>query len=129
MNIPILRLGKCLLVSIQGEVSDSALLDLREELARRIGACRSRGVVLDVSALTTLDSFSARMLHEIASITRFRGAETVIAGIQPEVAYAMAQLGLDLRNVHTVLDLEEGLSYLGSWFMESLQDHGRENGA
>jgi rsbT antagonist protein RsbS len=73
---------------------------------------RSRGVIVDVTAMDVMDSFASRTLREISQMIRLRGAETVIVGIQPEVAFAMVQLGLTLEGVATSLDLEEGLAYL-----------------
>lgn len=127
MGIPILKLGRCLLVSIQGDVSDTELMELSRNLAEEIGSSRSRGVVLDVSGMELLDSFSARMLHEIANIGRFRGAETVIAGIRPNVAFAMTQLGLTLTDVTKVMDLEEGLSFLEKNVIGGRRTYGQSN--
>ena len=85
---------------------------MRDDLAEKVGKFRSRGVIIDVTALDVLDSFAVRMLRSLAQMIRLRGAETVIAGIQPEIAFAMVQLGLDLGEVATALDLEEGLVLL-----------------
>src|SRR2546425_469557 len=78
----------------------------------RVGKFRARGVIVDVTALDVMDSFAVRTLRDIAHMARLRGAETVIVGIQPDVAFAMVQLGLTLKGVATVLDLEEGLAFL-----------------
>jgi len=78
----------------------------------RVGTFRSRGVIVDVTALDVMDSFAVRTLGDLAHMIRLRGAETVIVGIQPEVAFAMVQLGLTLTGVSTALDLEEGLAFL-----------------
>src|SRR5207244_2801900 len=78
----------------------------------RVGQFRSRGVIIDVTVLDVIDSFATRMLRAIAHMLKLRGAETVIVGIQPDVAFAMVQLGLTLEGVGTSLDLEEGLAYL-----------------
>jgi rsbT antagonist protein RsbS len=77
---------------------------------------RSRAVIVDVTAMDVMDSYASRTLREIAQMIRLRGAETVIVGIQPEVAFAMVQLGLTLEGVATALDLEEGLAYLNQRF-------------
>jgi len=87
-------------------------LQLREDLVRQVGQHRSRGVVIDVTVLDVIDSFATRTLRTIAHMLRLRGAETVIVGIQPEVALEMAQLGLALEGIGAALDLEEGLAYL-----------------
>jgi rsbT antagonist protein RsbS len=78
----------------------------------QVGQVRARAVIIDVTPLDVLDSFAARTLRTIAHMVRLRGAETVVVGIQPEVAFAMVQLGLQLDGVQTALDLEEGLAYL-----------------
>jgi rsbT antagonist protein RsbS len=81
-------------------------------LAEKVGKFRARGVIVDVTVLDVMDSFASRTLRDLAHMTRLRGAETVIVGIQPEVAFAMVQLGLTLEGVDTALDLEEGLAFL-----------------
>ncbi len=110
MPVPILKQGQVLIVSMQASMSDLDLVQLKDELADRVGRLRSSAVVIDVSGLDVMDSFATRTLRGIAQTTRLRGAETVIVGIQPEVAYAMVQLGLALDDVGTALDLEEGLA-------------------
>lgn len=114
MQVPILKQGAFLIASIQGALSDKDLLGLRDDLANRVREIRARGVVVDVTVLDVMDSFATRTISEIAYMTRLLGAETVIVGIQPEVAFAMVQLGLTLRGAVTALDLEDGLSYLGA---------------
>ncbi len=114
MSVPILKQGEILIASIQSALSDHDLVQLRDDLADRVGRFRSSGVIIDVTALDVLDSFATRTLRGIAQTTRLRGAQTVIVGIQPEVAMAMVQLGLALDNVPTVLDLEEGLALLAT---------------
>src|SRR6266581_4157809 len=112
MQVPILKQGSYLIASIQSALSDADLLQLRDDLADRVGKSRSRGVIIDVTVLDVIDSFATRTLRAIAHMLRLRGAETVIVGIQPDVAFAMVQLGLTLEGVGTALDLEEGLAYL-----------------
>src|SRR5437773_4707795 len=113
MAIPILKLGDYLIASIQSELDDADLTRLQDDLARQVGELRSRGVVIDVTAADVMDSFTIRTLLDIAHINKLRGAETVIVGLKPEVAFAMVQLGLRLDGVATALDLEEGLAILG----------------
>src|SRR5213078_335779 len=110
--VPILKQGHYLIASIQAALSDSDVLQLQDDLVEQVGRFRSRGIVVDVTSLDVMDSFVSRSLRGIAHMTRLRGAETVIVGIQPEVAFAMVQLGLNFEDVHTALDLEEGLSFL-----------------
>src|SRR2546422_4937542 len=112
MGVPILKQGDYLIASIQSILSDKDLMKLRDELAERVGQYRSRGVIIDVTVLDLIDSFATRTLRAIAHMLKLRGAQTVIVGIQPEVAFAMVQLGLTLEGIGTALDLEEGLAYL-----------------
>lgn len=112
MQVPILKQGKYLIASIQSALSDDDLLQLRDGLVERVGRFRSLGVIVDVTALDVMDSFATRTLRDLALMIRLRGAETVIVGIQPEVALSMIQLGLMLEDVTTTLDLEEGILYL-----------------
>ena len=112
MAVPILKQGDYLIASIQAALSDTEVLALRDELLDRAGMHRSRGIIVDVTALDVMDSFAARSLRGIAHMANLRGAQTVMVGIQPEVAFAMVQLGLNLEGVHTALDLEEGLAFL-----------------
>jgi rsbT antagonist protein RsbS len=112
MPVPILKQGDVLIASIQSDLSDHDLVKLRDNVAEKVGRFKSLGVIVDVSMLDVMDSFATRMLSTIADTTRLRGAETVIVGIQPEVAIAMVQLGLTLDGIPTALDLEEGLELL-----------------
>lgn len=112
MAIPILKQGDMLIASIQAALGDRDLIELRDELVAKVGRYRSRGVVVDVTALDVLDSFAVRTLRGIAHVTQLRGATTVVVGIQPEVAFAMVQLGLQLEGIETALDLEEGIELL-----------------
>ncbi len=114
MQVPILKQGDYLIASIQSALTDADLLNLQQELGERVGKFRSRGVIVDVTVLDVMDSFATRTMRSIAHTLKLRGAETVIVDIQPEVAFAMVQLGLTLEDVATALDLEEGLAYLQS---------------
>ncbi|HKW30333.1 MAG TPA: STAS domain-containing protein [Verrucomicrobiae bacterium] len=112
MHVPVLKQGDYLIASVQSVLSDADLVQLRDDLAERVGQFRSRGVIIDVTVLDVIDSFATRTLRAVAHMLKLRGAETVIVGIQPDVAFAMVQLGLTLEGVGTALDLEEGLAYL-----------------
>ena len=112
MEVPILKQGDFLIATVQAALTDADLLHFRSSLIQQVVTCRSRGVIVDVTSLDVMDSFASRTLREIAQMIRLRGAETVIVGIQPEVAFAMVQLGLKLENVATALDLEGGLAHL-----------------
>ena len=112
MSVPILKQGSYLIASIQSAMTDTEALSLQDDLMDQVSRYRSRGIIVDVTALDVMDSFAARSLQTIAHMTDLRGAVTVIVGIQAEVAFAMVQLGMSLEDVHTALDLEEGLAFL-----------------
>jgi rsbT antagonist protein RsbS len=113
VQVPILKQGPYLIATVQSALTDDDLKELRNVLVEQVGRLRSRGVIVDVTALDVIDSFATRTLRDVAHMIRLRGAETVIVGIQPEVAFSMVKLGLTLEGVATSLDLEEGLAYLG----------------
>ena len=119
MEVPILKQGNVLIATFQEALSDADLNHLRSALVQQVVRFRSSGVIVDVTAMDVMDSFASRTLREIAQMIRLRGAETVIVGIQPEVAIAMVQLGLTLEDVPTALDLEEGLAYLNQKFKKT----------
>ena len=112
MEVPILKQGPYLIATIQTALHDTDMLQLRDALVAKVGKFRSRGVIVDVTSMDVMDSFSSRTLRDISHMIRLRGAEMVIVGIQPEVAFAMVQLGLMLEDVPTALDLEEGLTFM-----------------
>lgn len=114
MEVPILKQGPYLIATIQSALNDSDLMQLRDALVTKVGKFRSRAVIVDVTALDVMDSFSTRTLRDIALMIKLRGAEMVIVGLQPEVAFAMVQIGLTLEGVSTALDLEEGLALLNT---------------
>jgi rsbT antagonist protein RsbS len=114
MPIPILKQGDILIACMLAAPTDQELMQLKDDLAHKVGQLRSRGAVIDVSVLDVMDSFATRTLRSIAHTIRLRGAEAVIVGIQPDVAIAMTQLGLTLDDVATALDLEEGLELLAA---------------
>ncbi len=110
--VSILRQGSYLVASVHTALDDTEMIRFRNDLVEQIGRYRSTGVIIDVAALDVLDSFGFTTLRSIAEMARLRGAETVIVGIQPDVALAMVQLGMGTGSVATSLDLEEGLEYL-----------------
>ena len=112
MSVAILRQGHYLIASIQSDLSDREVLALRDDLAERVGRVRARGIIVDVAALDVIDSFVARSLRSIAITARLRGAETIVVGIQPDVAIAMVQFDLNLEPLRTALDLDEALTLL-----------------
>ena len=112
MPVPILKQGAILIASVQAALTDSDTERLRYDLMERVSRYRAQGIIVDVTAIDVMDSFAARSLRTIAHMTRLRGADTVIVGLQPEVAFAMVQLGLMFDDMYTALDLEEGLALL-----------------
>jgi len=112
VQVPILKQGPYLIATIQSALTDADIVLLRDALVERVGRDRARGVIIDVTALDVMDSFATGTLQDVAQMVRLRGAETVIVGIQPDVAFAMVHMGLTLEGVATRLDLEEGLDFL-----------------
>lgn len=111
-RIPILRMGEFLLVTIQVDMHDRLALTLQDDLTNRISETSARGVLIDISSLETVDSFIGRMLGNIASMSRVMDAETVVVGMQPEVAITLVELGLSLPGVRTALNVEKGMDLL-----------------
>jgi rsbT antagonist protein RsbS len=109
-DIPIMRIGDCLLVTIQVDMHDRMAMELQDDLAEKIVATRARGVMIDISALEIVDSFIGRMLNNIAAISRVLDAVTVVVGMQPAVAITLVELGLTLNGVRTALDVDRGLA-------------------
>ena len=112
MLLSILRQRSYLIASIHEALNDREIVQFQQDLVEQIGTHRARGIIIDVAALDVMDSFGSRTLLNLAHAARLRGAETVIVGIQPDVAFTMVQLGLTLEGVGTALDLEEGLAFL-----------------
>ena len=119
-RIPILKMGKFLLVTIQVDMHDKLALTLQDDLTNRIADTRARGVLLDISSLDVVDSFIGRMLAGISGIARVLDATTVVVGMQPAVAITLVELGLSLEGVRTALNVERG--------MQMLHDAAREDG-
>jgi rsbT antagonist protein RsbS len=113
-QVPILRLGEVLLLSIQVDLQDDDVLALQEELAARIVDTGAHGVIIDISAVDIVDSFIGRMFSSVAALSRVLDAETVVVGMRPAVAITLAELGLSLEGVRTALNLEKGLAILES---------------
>jgi len=110
--VPILKQGSNLIVTVRSALTDEDLRVLQRAIVDQVGRYRSRGVIMDVTAVDVMDSFACRTYRDIAQMIQLRGAKTVIVGIQPEVAFSIVQLGSTLEGIATALDLEEGLSYL-----------------
>ncbi|HQT78837.1 MAG: anti-anti-sigma factor [Rhodospirillales bacterium 20-64-7] len=111
-EIPILKIGDTLLVSIQVDMHDRMAMDLQDDLTERIVATRARGVMIDISTLEIVDSFIGRMLNSIAAMSRVLDAVTVIVGMRPAVAITLVELGLSLSGVRTALNVDKGLAII-----------------
>src|ERR1700742_716374 len=111
-QIPILKIGDCLLVSIQVDMHDRMAMALQDDLTSRIVTSRARGVMIDISALEIVDSFIGRMLNNIAAMSRVLDAVTVVVGMRPAVAITLVELGLTLSGVRTALDDDRGLALI-----------------
>jgi rsbT antagonist protein RsbS len=111
-RIPILQMGRTLLVTIQVDMQDQTALALQDDLANKISASGAKGVLIDISALEIVDSFVGRMLASISGISRILDATTVVVGMQPAVAITLVELGLSLEGVRTALNVERGMELL-----------------
>jgi rsbT antagonist protein RsbS len=111
-RIPILKMGDCLLVTIQVDMHDRLAMSLQDDLTERIAKTHARGVLIDISALEVVDSFIGRMLGNIAAMARVLDAATVVVGMRPAVAITLVELGLELPGVQTALDVEKGMALI-----------------
>ncbi|MBT2727736.1 STAS domain-containing protein [Bacillus sp. ISL-75] len=111
-RIPILKLYNCLLISIQWELDDQTAIQFQEDLLYKIHETGSNGVVIDLTSIDVIDSFIAKVLGDVISMSKLMGAKVVLTGIQPAVAITLVELGIHLQEVLTALDLEKGLETL-----------------
>lgn len=111
-RIPILRMGDFLLVTIQVDLYDRLATNLESDLVQMVNKTGARGVLIDISALSIVDSFMGRILGNIGSMSKIMDAETVVVGMQPAVAITLIELGLELKGVHTALNVEKGMDLL-----------------
>lgn len=120
-KIPILKMGRFLLVTVQVDMHDQLALQLQDDLTSRIVASKARGVLIDISSLEVVDSFIGRMISNIAAMARVLDAETVVVGIQPAVAITLVELGLSLEGVRTALNVDRGMALLQDRLAEELR--------
>lgn len=111
-KVPILQIEDFLLVSIQVELHDRSAETLQRDIVEVLASSKAKGVLIDVTTLEVVDSFLGRLIGDTANMTRIMGARTVLVGLQPAVAITMVELGLELKGVHTTLDMEKGLAWL-----------------
>ena len=111
-RIPILKVGDCLLVTIQVDMHDQLAMSLQEDLTAQIAKHASRGVLIDISSLEIVDSFIGRMLANIAAMSKVLDAQTVLTGMQPAVAITLVELGMSLPGIRTALNVERGMELL-----------------
>lgn len=111
-KVPILQIGDTLILTIQVELHDKTAMSLQEDILERVYETKPQGLVIDVSAVDVVDSFLGRMLSDTATMVRTMGVETVLVGIQPEIAITLQEMGLELKGVHSALNLEKGIALL-----------------
>ena len=121
-KIPILRMGAFLLVTIQVDLYDRLALNLEADLVQMVNKTNAKGVLIDISAVSIVDSFMGRIIGNIASMSKILDAETVVVGMQPAVAITLIELGLPLKGVHTALDMEKGMKLLKAMIGDTEED-------
>lgn len=127
-RIPILKMGRLLLVTIQVDMHDQLAMTLQDDLTDRIVKDQAHGVLIDISSLEIVDSFMGRMIANIASMARVLDAETVVVGMRPAVAITLVELGMTLKGVRTALNIDTGIAMLTSLFAGKEQFNGRSQG-
>lgn len=110
--VPLIRVGDNILISLQGDLDDEAVLRLESRVTSEVSRVRARGALIDVGGLAVVDSFIARVIARIVSMVKLLGAETVVVGIQPAVAITLVELGVNLAHVHTALNAGKGMELL-----------------
>ena len=128
-KIPILRMGAFLLVTIQVDLYDRLALNLEADLVQMVNKTNAKGVLIDISAVSIVDSFMGRIIGNIASMSKILDAETVVVGMQPAVAITLIELGLPLKGVHTALDMEKGMNLLKSMIDITEEDEDQDQQA
>jgi rsbT antagonist protein RsbS len=127
-RIPILKMGKFLLVTVQVDMHDRLAMTLQDDLTTQIVKCHAHGVLIDISSLEIVDSFMGRMIGNIASMAKVLDAETVVVGMRPAVAITLVELGLSLPGVRTALDVDKGVALLNESLARRATEHGHVTG-
>ena len=123
-RIPILRMGSLLLVTIQVDMHDRLAMALQDDLTAKIAETEAKGVLIDISALSIVDSFIGRTLANIANMARVLDAQTIVVGMQPAVAITLVELGMAMSGVRTALNVERGMQMLTGRVVDSYREHG-----
>lgn len=126
-KIPILKMGHFLLVTIQIDLYDRLALNLEADLVQMVSKTGAKGVLIDISALSIVDSFMGRIIGNIANMSKILDAETVVVGMQPAVAITLIELGLELKGVHTALNVERGMKLLEEKILFDLSNEDEED--
>lgn len=122
--IPILRIGDTLLVSLQGDLDDATVIAVEEQLTREVARTSAKGTLIDVSGLTVVDSFIARVISRVVAMIRLLGSEACVVGIQPAVAITLVELGVPMGQLDTALNAEQGMALLRRLRRDSvISDH------
>jgi rsbT antagonist protein RsbS len=121
--IPIMRIGDVLLVSLQGELDDTTVVRIEDQLTREVARTRAAGTLIDVSGLSVVDSFIARVIARVVAMVRLLGSEAVVVGIQPAVAITLVELGVPMGHLDTALNAEQGMTLLRRLRADGDQPH------
>lgn len=119
-EVPIMRIGRNLLVTLQGDLEDATVEQIERAVTREVARTQARGMLIDISGLTLVDSFVARVIARLVGMTRLLGAETTVVGMQPAVAITLVELGVSMKHVHTALNAEQGMARLTGLLDERL---------
>lgn len=119
-HVPIMRMGRNLLVTLQGDLEDSTVEQIEREVTREVARTAAQGALIDVSGLSVVDSFVARVIARLVAMIRLLGAQAALVGIQPAVAITLVELGVPLAHVHTALNAEQGMARLRELYDESV---------
>jgi rsbT antagonist protein RsbS len=117
--VPIMKIGDTLMISLQGDLDDTTVIGIEERLTREVARTRATGTLIDVSGLTIVDSFIARVIARMVAMIRLLGSEAAVVGIQPAVAITLVELGVRMGHIHTALNAEQGMALL-----DRLRSHG-----